>query len=85
MFKMDYISDIIFGNTNKMKTKEELKQFYFYQEVIFFYYNIKVLTLNFGIKGERLDFVKKELENISNQNDLPFNKKNFYHHPLKKK
>ena len=84
MFKMDYISDIIFGNTNKMKTKEELKQFYFYQEVIFFYYNIKVLTLNFGIKGERLDFVKKELENISNQNDLPFNKKNFLSSSFKK-
>ncbi len=60
-FKINYISEIIFSNTNKAKSKKEIKSFYFYQEVIFFYYNIIILTLNFGIKGDKLDFVKKEL------------------------
>ena len=39
-FKINYISEIIFSNTNKTKSKKEIKSFYFYQEVIFFYYNI---------------------------------------------
>ena len=83
-FKINYISEIIFSNTNKTKSKKEIKSFYFYQEVIFFYYNIIILILNFGIKGDKLDFVKKELENISNENELPFNKKNFLSLSFKK-
>ena len=29
-FKINYISEIIFSNTNKTKSKKEIKSFYFY-------------------------------------------------------
>ena len=58
------------------------KTLIFYQEVMFFYYNLMVLYLNFGLKGGMYLFVEKELECICN--DQIFNKSVFLAKPFKK-
>ena len=72
---MKYISDIVVENSQKMKsTKEELISLLFYQEVIFYYYNLILLSLNFGVRCDLLDFVKQELDFLAQDEEQFFNK-----------
>ena len=72
---MKYISDIVVENSQKKyQTKEELISLLFYQEIVFYYYNIILLSLNFGIHCHLLDFVKKELDFLQEDEEQFFNK-----------
>ena len=72
---MKYISDIVVEYSQKKHlTKEELTSLLFYQELIFYYYNIILLSLNFGIRANLLDFVKKEIDFLSEDEEQFFNK-----------
>ena len=72
---MKYISDIVVENSQKMhQTKDEIISLLFYQELVFYYYNIILLSLNFGIRCDLLDFVKKELDFLLEDEEQFFNK-----------
>ena len=72
---MKYLSDMVVDYSQKMQiTKDELISLLFYQEVIFFYYNLILLSLNFGIRCDLLEFVKKELDFLSEDEEQFFNK-----------
>jgi hypothetical protein len=72
---MKYISDIIVEYSQKTRMlKEDLESLVFYQEVIFYYYNLIILSLNFGVRCNLLDFVKKELDFVSVEEEQIFNK-----------
>lgn len=88
VFNIKAISDAVFEQSSKVLISEvEIKTLLFYQEVVFFYYNIILLYLNFGVKGGMFNFVEKELEALGTEqifNKLislskPFKKEN---HPL---
>jgi hypothetical protein len=72
---MKYISDIIVEYSQKTRMlKEDLESLVFYQEVVFYYYNLIILSLNFGVRCNLLDFVKKELDFMSIEEEQIFNK-----------
>ena len=72
---MKYISDMVVEYSQKKhQTKNELTSLLFYQELIFYYYNIILLSLNFGIRANLLDFVKKEIDFLSEDEEQFFNK-----------
>ena len=72
---MKYLSDIVVENSQKMhQRKDEIIPLLFYQEVVFYYYNLILLSLNFGIRCNLLDFVKKELDFLVGDEEQFFNK-----------
>ena len=72
---MKYISDMVVEYSQKKhQTKNELTSLLFYQELIFYYYNIILLSLNFGIRANLLDFVKKEIDFLLDDEEQFFNK-----------
>ena len=76
-FNMRLISDRVVELSQKIKTpKEDMPSLLFYQEVIFYYYNLILLSLNFGLRCNLLDFVKKELDFLTEDEEQFFNKEN---------
>ena len=72
---MKYISDILVEiSQKKEQTKDELISLLFYQEVVFYYYNLIILSLNIGIRCDLLDFAKKELDILFEDEEQFFNK-----------
>jgi hypothetical protein len=72
---MKYLSDIMVEVSQKIRiTKEEICCLLFYQEVVFYYYNLILLSLNFGVRCHLLEFVKKELDFLSVDEEQFFKK-----------
>jgi hypothetical protein len=72
---MRYISDMVIEYSQKINIKEnELYELLFYQEVIFYYYNLIILSLNFGVRCNLLEFAKKELDFLAEDEEQFFNK-----------
>ena len=74
-FDMKFLSDTVVERSQKTsKGKVSNKLLIFYQEVVFFYYNLILLSLNFEIKCGLIDYVKNELEILSADKEQLFNK-----------
>ena len=74
-FNIRVISDRVIELSQKLNiSKEDTTSLLFYQEVIFYYYNLILLSLNFGQKYNLHDFVKKELDFLSDDEEQFFNK-----------
>ena len=72
---MRYLSDMVIDFSQKNNIKEnELYELLFYQEVIFYYYNLIILSLNFGVRCDLLEFAKKELDFLAEDEEQFFNK-----------
>ena len=72
---MRYLSDMVIEFSQKNNIKEnELYELLFYQEVIFYYYNLIILSLNFGVRCNLLEFAKKELDFLAEDEEQFFNK-----------
>ena len=80
LFNINHLIESVFDLSLKYKTKRNeinLKNLIFYQECVFFYYNIIILSINFLLKNKTKnnDFIIKELENINIDETQIFNKK----------
>ena len=76
-FNMRVLSDrVIEFSQKKYISKEDLTSVLFYQEVIFYYYNLILLSLNFGQRCKLFDFVRRELEFLSEDEEQFFAKNN---------
>ena len=81
LFNINHLIESVFDLSLKYKTKKNeinLKNLIFYQECIFFYYNIIILSINFLLKSNNKinnEFIIRELENINNDETQIFNKK----------
>ena len=81
LFNINHLIESVFDLSLKYKTKRNeinLKNLIFYQECVFFYYNIIILSINFLLKNNNKtnnDFIIKELENINIDETQIFNKK----------
>ena len=74
-FNMRVISNNVIELSQKLDIpKEDLTSLLFYTEVIFFYYNLILLSLNFGQRCHLYDFVQKELNFLSEDEEQFFSK-----------
>ena len=76
-FNMKTLSDLVLEYSQKIEiSTEDLTSLLFYQEVIFYYYNLIILSLNFGLKCNLLSSVMKELDFLSEDEEQIFSKIN---------
>ena len=74
-FNMREISDRVIDLSQKLNLSTgEMESLLFYQEIIFYYYNLILLFLNFGQRCNLFDFVKKELDFLSEDDEQFFSK-----------
>jgi len=76
-FNMKSLSDTVIDFSQRINiSKDEYLSLLFYQEVIFYYYNLILLSLNFGQRCNLLDFIWKEIEYIQDEDEQFFCKTN---------
>ena len=74
---MKSLSDTVIDFSQRINiSKDEYLSLLFYQEVIFYYYNLILLSLNFGQRCNLLDFIWKEIEYIQDEDEQFFCKTN---------